>query len=278
MIFCKELNTEFDSRHKMFKSLKANEDRIISLKKSQIHKSSEKGQISLKGSYFKDNNSIKNIEGIKGDHIYPIINTTKYMDSHMDVHFDGIWNKTISEQQGKIYYVDNHSLKVDDVIAWPEDVRVFTQKIDWSLVGKDFEGETEALIYEIPKDKLKKQSAIDVINEKRNVENSVSMIYVKIFLGINDTSKDFKENKTYYDKRINDISNKGVAEDSGYFWGIEEAKIHKEGSLVLFGSNDATAIVYDNKTEPFIDTQEEEPLNSTHKFLLNISKNYKPTR
>jgi uncharacterized Zn ribbon protein len=171
------------------------------------------------------------------------------MDDQDDVHFDGIWKKSLSEQSGKIFYLSGHSKKIDDVIAWPEDVRAFTQMIDWTSVGKNYAGQTEALIFEIPEDKLKKGSAVDAIRERRKVQGSVSMIYVKINMGIDSTDKDYSVNKAYFDSKINLIANKDAVKEQGYFFGVEEAKINKEGSLVLQGSNDATEIIYpdDNK-------------------------------
>jgi len=71
----------------------------------------------------------------------------------------------------------------------------------------------------------------------------VRMQYVKIKLAINSSIAEDIEYKKYFDEKIDLIANKSVALEQGYFWGVEEAKIHKEGSLVLFGSNDATAIL-----------------------------------
>jgi hypothetical protein len=246
MIHCKELNQDFETKDEMFRALKISEAKITGLKCSKIMKSAEKGQLSMKGAYMKQ----KSIEASKAEmgfedgKVYPVINTTKYFDSHGDVHFDGLWKKTLKEQKGNIYYVDNHSFKVDDVIAWNEDVDAFTKEIEWNHVGKDFAGKTQALIFGIPESKIVKETAKAVIAEKRSVENSVRMQYVKITLGINSQEKELKTNKEYYDSRINQIANKATVEEQGYFWGVEEAKIHKEGSMVLAGSNDATSIIY----------------------------------
>lgn len=247
MFYCKELNQEFDTLSKMHQALKANEGKLISLKKAQLLESAEKGQLSINGAYLKLDGSQKASFEMKEDYIYPVINTTRYMDSHNDVHFDGIWKRTLKNMQGEIYYKDSHLPGIDNVIAWKEDVRAFTAMIPWQWVGKDYNGETEALIFEIAKNKLVKQSAIDVINDKRDVENSVSMYYVIIKLAINSEEKDYRTNKEYWDKRYNEIVNNEVPDEFGYFWGVEEAKINREGSMVLDGSNDATAIIYDTK-------------------------------
>jgi hypothetical protein len=206
---------------------------------------------------------------MKEDYIYPVINTTRYLDMHDDAHFDGIWNKSVKEQNGKIFYVTDHETKIDSIIAWPEDVNVMVKSVPWSFVGKDYQGNTEALIYEIPKDKL-------VHEDKRPVQNSVRMQYVTIKLAMNSTAKEDITYKEYYDKRINEIANKDVAEAQGYFFGIEEAKIVTEGSMVIRGSNDATPIrqkdtvaVDDTteKIEPPVGTQAKQSIFSNLKLV-----------
>lgn len=263
MIICKEFpDKQFASKDEMFKHLVSHADKIISLKKANIFNSAEKGQF---GTFdYKALNESK-AEFMKDGYIYPVINTTKYFDSHGDVHFDGIWNKSVKEQKGNLFYVENHELKTGSVIAWPENVNAFVKSVPWSFVGKNYDGETEALIFEIKESDIENQNAKDIISKRRPVQNSVRMQYVKIRLAINDNNKDYAENKTYWDNRINDIANKEAVEEQGYFWGIEEAKIVKEGSMVLFGSNDATPIQYTEaaestsaKTEPSDnDTQEQ---------------------
>jgi len=270
MFYCKELNQEFDTLKGMHKALKANESKLIGLKKAQLLKSAEKGQVSLSGAYLKLNDTQKTVFEMKEDYIYPVINTTRYMDSHNDVHFDGIWKRTLKNGQGNIYYLDSHLSGIDNVIAWKEDVRAFTAMIPWQWVGKDYEGETQALIYEIAEDKIVKQSAIDAIKEKREVENSVSMYYVVIKLAVNSDEKEFKVNKTYYDKRYPEIANKEVPDELGYFWGVEEAKINGEGSMVLLGSNDATAILY-NIQDPLKSTPNIDPSKDTQKKAVFIN-------
>jgi hypothetical protein len=241
---------EFKSVDHAFAALVENASRLISLKKAQVYKSFEKGQASVSPSLYVPGMAIKGMpDFVKKDNFYPVINTTKYFDSHGDVHLDNLWDRSLKHQAGSLYYVDSHSLKADDVIAWPEDVRAFVKNIPWALVGKDYPGETQALIYEIPKAKIEKASALRIIESGRKVENSVRMQYVSMKLAVNSESDDFKEHKDIYDELYPLIANKEAVEQAGYFWAIEEAKIMKEGSLVLAGSNDATSILY-NYEEP----------------------------
>jgi len=263
MIYCPELNKEFTDKSEMFSALKRNAEKIISLKKANIFKSHDKGAgVSTK--FSKETNALKgHIENSKANHVYAVINTTNYFDSHGDVHFKGIWDKSASEQNGKIFYVADHSLKIDDVIAWKSDVNIIVQELDWAAVGKNFEGTTQALIFEIPVDKIMHQKALEVIEAGKDVENSVRMQYVQIKLAVNSTDSDYKEEKANYDSLINSIANKDDVEKNGYFWAVNEAKIYKEGSMVTFGSNDATSIetIKDNK-QPLQNTDENEPLDN----------------
>jgi hypothetical protein len=104
------------------------------------------------------------------------------------------------------------------------------------------------------------------------------MVYFKIKLGMNSKAKEHSENLKYYEDNVNLIVNKEVAEELGYFWGIEELGIHKEGSLVVAGgSNDATSIYSKDIEADLITSSKEEPPKSTqqgldYKFLLNNLK------
>jgi len=273
MIYCQELNCEFNNIEELFAALKQNENKILDVKKSNIYKSLEKGQFSPIGKSFSVSDIVKASYGFDSDYIYPVINTTRYMDAHKDVHFDGIWKKSIKDKVGKIAYVDSHEFKIRSVIAWEDDVEVFTKLIPWGLVGKNYDGDTEALIFKIKKENIQPNYK-SIITAKRRVQNSVSMSYVSVKMGINSKEKDYAINKQFYDEHIDKIANKEVAEEFGYFFGVFEAKIQNEGSMVLAGSNDATAIIYDggkNKSaaESTDQTEPVNPLKRANELLKN---------
>lgn len=259
-------NKSFSSREELFAELRKEANKIIELKKAEVHKSEGEGFCTF---LEKENTATKAGDiNMKEDYVYPIINTTKYMDSHRDVHFDGIWNKSVKEQNGKIFYVTDHELKVDHIIAWPNDVNVMVKSVPWAFVGKNYDGETEALIYEIPKNKIVHEKAKDIIEEKKPVQNSVRMIYVKLRLGMDSSAKEDIEYKKYYDSRINEIANRDAVKELGYFWGVEEAKIFKEGSMVILGSNDATPIQQKDNEPDEASTHDtnKEPVKTTQDF------------
>jgi hypothetical protein len=200
-----------------------------------------------------------------------------FFDTHKDVHFDGCFKKTVKEQQGKVQYCLDHKLEWHSVIAWKEDVKMFTANIPWGMVGKDFSGETEGLIFEIQKEKIRLKDVLTEIENKTTAfENSIRMIYMSIKLGMNSNVKDHEEEKKYYDKRINEIANKDDVEKDGYFWGVEDLAIFREGSLVAAtgGSNSATSI-YQKNIEPTLeDTQKQEQEAAERTLESDRNKNY----
>ena len=274
-VFCKTLNKSFDTQTEMFKELKDNEENIINLKKAAIFKSCDKGQFTPSMAIVKADEATKAALNMKDDYIYPVINTTKYMDSHDDVHFDGIWTKSLKDNKGKLYYVTDHLLSVNSVIAYPKNVKAYAKMLPWAMVGKDFEGETQALIYEIKKSDIVNDGALKAIESGNDLQNSVRMQYVKIKFAVNSDDKDYADNKAYFDARIDSIANKAEVLKQGYFYGVEEAKIQKEGSMVLFGSNDATPILQ-NTDEPGKTTLSDinEPSKDTQSKNNNLMLNF----
>jgi hypothetical protein len=256
----------------MYRTLLAHKDELISLKKAQVYKSHEKGQFA----YLNGEKAIKGVSA-KGfdaneDCIYPIISTTKFLDSHHDVHFNGCFAKTVSEQQGKIMYALDHQVRYDSVIAWPKDVRMFIADIDWSLVGKSYMGQTQGLVFEIKKESIKRKDVLnDIENKAADFENSISMVYYKIELGINDKDPEFKDQYAYFKERSPLIANQEDLNKIGYFWGVEELGIYKEGSLVVGGGSNSATSIYSKDNEADSITSSTEPsIVDTQKQLVNI--------
>jgi len=285
MIKCAVLNKEFSTKEEMFAALKANKNEILALKTATI-KYSE----GIRTDQYNPDLIIKQISNgeqkeiadfsRKSGYIYPIINTTNIMDSHKDVHFDGIWEKSVGEQQGKIYYPINHKLEIGAVIGYPKDVRIFTHKFSFKDLGFDAPGETQALVFEVKLNDYANKDAMEVFKNQLPAQNSVRMQYVKVRMGINSEEKSYIEEKKYYDEVIDKIANKEEVEKDGYFFGVHEAKILKEGSLVLLGSNSVTPVLYASEPEKFthesVDTEqkriEEEIKQSTQALIEYLNK------
>ena len=251
-IYCKELDKEFKSKEELFKALAENETFIHDAKKSQFYKSFEKGlqvvtdQKQIEKAFDATEKGIK----FDSDYYYFVVNSANFLDSHGDVHADGNWNKSVKDQQGKVYLVFDHSLKRSDIIAMKKDVEMFTAKISWDMLGKNYDGETYSLIYKVKKDKIVNKEAKEWLEQGHELEASVRMQYVKIETAFNSTNPEYSKQKSVYDTYYPQIANKEDFEEIEYFWVVKEAKNVMESSLVLFGSNSATGIVNnENKSE-----------------------------
>ena len=270
-----DLNKEFATKEEMIKAVFEKKAEIIAFKKSIVYKSFDKGQISS-GVFSKATS--KSIT-VKDGYIRPIINTTNFLDSHLDNHVKGIWNKSANEQNGKIRYSLDHSTKVADVIAFPKDVSISIINTTFKELGFDFDGDTQALAFEINKEDIQNEVALKVINKSLPVQNSVSMQYVKIELAVNSEDEDYAEAYKLWLKHYPKLANKEVADEKSMMWIVSEAKIVNESSMVTQGSNSATPILYP-KNEPSLleminkmDTQGMKAAESTFDIMNAISKN-----
>lgn len=266
MIYCKELDKSFATKEELFTALKLSKDLIISEKKAQIYKSCDKGL----GVYSNQERISKTLEISKSfemnnDYYYFVVNSSRILDSHKDVHIDGNWDKTVKEQQGRVYLVFDHTLKRSEVIAMKESVEMFTATIPFSMIGKDYDGETYALIYKVKKDRIVNQEAKDWLDKGFELEASVRMQYVDIELALNSNDKNDVKEKETFDKYYSIIANKSDHESIDYFWVVKQAKNVLESSLVLFGSNSATGQIQENKEdiEAVDDTSKNEPSEDT---------------
>jgi len=250
-------NLTFNNEKEFFHKLKDYELEIIDFKKSQIYKGKDKG-IAVPFVFNAKESGVKNLSFAKDNFIYPLISSTKFMDSHDDVHFDGCFNKTAKEQQGRVFFVDTHGRKMSDIISAKSKIKMLVQNVDWEYLGKNYDGQSEVLAFEIAKADVR-PDALKLMEEERDLECSISMQYVKMFLGVNSKDPAFKENLEYFENRIKDIANSDKALNQNYFFGVEELKIVNEGSLcpITGGSNSATR-VYQNNIEAVNDTSTKE--------------------
>ena len=280
MIYSKELNMEFNSKEELFKQLRKHKDKIIAQKKAEIYKSVDKG-ISVTARTIDLNKLlIENVKAITIDdnHYYIAVNSTKILDSHGDLHLNGIWDKTVKDQQGKNYLVADHKLELDKTIAKKEYVEIFTAIVPFSAIGKPYNGDTEVLIYKVRKDKIINDVAKEWLDSGDSIEASVRMQYVEILFAADSNDKEDMKFKMNYDKYINEIANKEDFEDDIlYFWPVKQAKNIHESSLVLFGSNSSTGLIT-TESQPTKVTEKDEPLKDTQaleKGLAEILNNLK---
>lgn len=202
-----------------------------------------------------------------------IVNTTKLFDSHTDVHFDQLWNKSISETKQN-YHVKEHDFGFDGIIS--DNVKVFAKQMTWYELGYNYEGKTQALVYDstIDKNETVRPEMFTAYRKGKVNQHSVGMRYIKMELAVNDS----KYSKEYdvWQKWFDEIVNKEDVLDNGYFWGIFEAK-NIEGSAVLRGANWATPTqsVVQLKNEPEVSTRMQPDYATAIKEAL---KGYNPSK
>jgi len=262
MIFDKN---KFETKKELFDFIKENKETIITQKKSAI-KHTDNFSYSVPIDEVQQKAISNDVEVIK---VIAVINTTNYMDSHDDVHIDGLWNKTVKENK-RVLHLQEHKNEFDKIISSHSDLSVKTEIMKWVDLGFNFEGKTEALIFD---SNVKKTRNSFMFQQYKNgwVDNhSVGMQYVKIELAVDDA--EMKEEFTTWNKHIEIIANKDDVKKQGYFFAVTEAKLI-EGSAVLRGSNDLTPTlsVTEIKTnEPDLSTQKNiVPEQSTQTNFLN---------
>lgn len=269
-------NKIFATKDDLFKALKENKSLIIESKKAEIYKSCDKG-LSIttnQQSIVKMSEASKSFE-MDSEYYYFAVNSSNILDSHLDMHIDNNWEKTVKEQQGKTYLVFDHQLKRSEIVAMKQDIEMFTATIPFKAIGKDYDGNSYCLIYKVKKDKIINSEAKQWIESGYDLEASVRMQYMDIEMAMNSNNKEHSKEKATYDTYYPLIANKSDFDSIDYFWIVKQAKNVMESSLVMFGSNGATGLIQENK-EPEISTLEnkDEPTDVTHseqKKLINVN-------
>lgn len=238
---------EFNTKKELFEHLIENKSLYITKKKESI-----KYADALTTSYVPviEHKAIK-AEGDTETELkrFPIINTTNVIDSHKDLHLPGLWSKSLKENKN-IYYLQSHKMDFEYVISNPKDVKAQAKYYEWKELGYDFEGKTQALVFDTTIRRDQNKFMFDKFKEGSITQNSVGMRYVKLDLAVND--EDYDQEFSVWQKYYSAIANKEVADADGYFWAVTEAKVI-EGSAVLLGSNQFTP-VRESKDEPSKDT------------------------
>jgi hypothetical protein len=267
-------NKEFATKEDLFKALVENKKELVSLKKSVVKNADAVSFGYLDTSVKIDTNKedvqtqLQNPETLN---VKVVINTTNFLDSHNDLHVNGIWNKSVKDNV-TFLHLQEHDRSFDKVIT--DTAKGYVQSMTWKKLGLPYEGKTEALIFESTIEKKRNEFMLNQYANGWVKNHSVGMRYVQMELAINTEAEYDKEYKALWDDYYPLIANKEVADERGYFWVVKEAKII-EGSAVVMGSNSATptlenkdfeAVLDDtSKTEPSDDTQTTEML----KQLLN---------
>lgn len=265
-------NKEFLNREELFKTLKENKKELISIKKSTT-KNADAVSFSYLDTSVKIDTSKENIQSqIQNPDtltVKVIINTTNFLDSHNDLHINGIWTKSIKDNK-YFLHLQEHEREFDKVIT--DSANGYVQNITWKKLGLPYEGSTEALIFESIIDKKRNEFMLNQYANGWVKNHSVGMRYVNIELAMNSEAEWHKEEKALWDEYYKIIANKDTADERGFFWVVKEAKII-EGSAVVMGSNSATpTLETKEEIKPSSDTLNNEPLLDTQKEASKPNK------
>ena len=265
--------SKYTNKEDLFRFLKDNKDKLITLKKNEMKRADA---VSFRASLLFDktedvskaNDAPEVLLSRDSIKVKSIINTTNLLDGHGDVHIKGLWKKTLKEQKN-LYLLQEHQMKFDHIIS--DDVTASTKKMTWKELGFDFEGDTEALVFDCEIQKARNPYMFEQYARGYVKNHSVGMRYVQLHLCIDSDDKYSKDEKENWDKYIGEVANKDEVEAQGYFWAVTEAKL-VEGSAVPLGSNWATptqSVKEFEFVEPSQDTRKDtEPPLGTQKECM----------
>jgi hypothetical protein len=243
-------NIQFATKKELFKFLSDNHDKLIAQKKAV--KKEVDCAVAVRPIFVIDpklavnkqvDNTVVDLANMDALKVVCVINTTNFLDSHMDVHIPGLWSKTLQDNK-MIMHIQEHNMQFDKIIADGANLKAYTKTYTWSELGFNFKGSTEALVFE--SEILRKRNPY-MLEQYANgwVKNhSVGMYYIKTDMAIDD--EDFPNYFEAWNKYYPMIANPEMADEKGYFYYVLEAKC-VEGSAVPVGSNTATPTL-DNGT------------------------------
>lgn len=240
---------EFSTQSECITYLIKNKRELIEMKKAAMKFTDHFGAVASEALANKALNT-HNVDDIATGIIKRTIigNTYNWMDSHSDVHLDGLFAKSISDRKEKIFHLHDHEYKITSKVGTP--TNIYEKAVSWADLGIDFSGKTVALMMDSNISKEMNSVIFGQYLSKEINQHSVGMIYVKIDLGVNDAEQ--KQEFATWNKVINRIANKEKAIKQGYFWAVSEAKLI-EISAVLEGSNELTPTVANEEKMPEIE-------------------------
>lgn len=277
IIKCHSTGKEYLNRFSLLDDLLENKKIILDKKKSIIKNDSIKNnsQYMLPDSYsFKLSKDILGHD-FDSNYYYTLVNSTGVFDSHEDVSGFNSWNKTVKDKNGKIYHVIDHDISLKSIVAEPKDVEVYLVNTNYKRFGFGKDINAKLLMFKTRKVEYSCLDFKSSITHGLSLQASARLMYSKIRLAVNSDSSDFKEENALYHQEIDNILNKEVVNENGFFFMVDEQKLHLEGSTVLLGSNSITA-THNEPTQPpdgiAIDDTQKEP--SIDELIGAINKGF----
>lgn len=262
---------EFATKEELFDYLRKNHDAIIKEKKSlQLEGILHKTSLGAAAKSYPIQQVLDTTLPPDTIRLKTVMNTTMVMDSHMDVHDNGLWNKSLSDNPF-FYHLQEHKAQFDHVID--NRAKAYVQTMTWKDLGIDAQGTTEALVFESTLTKDKNPQMYQEYKSLNVNNHSVGMRYIKLLFAMDSTDPQDAQYKENYDNYVSKMLNPDEAKSRGYFWIVKEAAL-SEGSAVLMGSNVITPTlqIFTPSIQPDLSTGKSEPDYSELKEVLQSIK------
>lgn len=259
----------FAKKADLFKFLVENKDTLIAEKTMQVKNSDGIAfsqvifEADGKTMANKANGPVADLESKSSLFVQPVINTSNWLDTFLDVHIPGLWDKSLKENK-RIKHLQEHQMAFDKIISDGANLKAYTKDLTWKELGFNIQGKTEALIFDSNIVKTRNPFMFDQYGKGYVDNHSVGMRYIKLVMCVND--ENYGAEFEAWDKYYSEIVNPDMADKYGYFWAVTEAKC-LEGSAVPIGANVMTPTLNNNmgKSEP-VTHSHNQPDNSTGKI------------
>lgn len=240
---------EFATKEELFTYVKANLTQIIDAKKVEQY-SCNKGQaMSCKVLNSSKLMVAEKAIAVDDNYWYIAVNSTNILDSHDDLHVNGIWNTTVKDQQGKNYLVDSHDITIDSTIVKKEHIEMFVATVSFESLGYPYKGDTQVLVYKFQKAQVIHDKARYWLESGDEIQASVRMRYVTIEFALDSNAPEDEVFKKRYVEYLGKIANRQDFDYIPYFFVIKEAINQRESSLLPFGSNHVTGNIINTNVD-----------------------------
>ena len=250
-------NKSFTDKMDLVRFMQKNREEMFAVKKAEYKTKSE--AVLSGGLFIKAFEPI--IEDISGDFIQvkAIINTTNVIDSHMDLHRKGIWNKTVSDNPFS-HHLKSHKSDFEYVIS--DKAKSYNERMNFKDLGLSVDMDMDANINEFVMERKKLPLMFDAYKNGEVTQHSIGMIYVNLDIAFYD--EESQKEMDFFNQIKSEAINPEVADEHGFVWVVSEAK-KREGSAVVFGSNSITPTLSVKNYEPQKSTRKIEPSSDTQK-------------
>lgn len=251
---------EFANNDELFTYVKSNLAQIIDAKKVEQY-SCNKGQaVSCKVLNGSKLMVAEKAISVDENYWYIAVNTTNILDSHDDLHVNGIWNTTVKDQQGKNYLVDSHEITIDSTIVKKEHIEMMVATVSFESLGYPYKGDTQVLVYKFPKTQVIHDKARYWLESGDEIQASVRMRYVTIEFALDSNAPEDEVFKKRYVEYLGKIANRQDFDYIPYFFIVKEAINQRESSLVPFGSNHVTGNIINTNVDMENEVKDTPPL------------------